>query len=80
MYEWTHEELVKNFDEMLDMSTPYYELCGAVFFPSDILKTCDPVMYNQCLNDHINYMLETDEIFQHSNGRYYTEPELEDTP
>lgn len=80
MYEWTQEELVKHFDEHLDMTQPGIEILGATFYPSDILKACDPIMYQQELNGYIDYLLQTDEIFQHSNGRYYTEPELEEAP
>ena len=77
MYEWTQTELIKAFEEQLDMRYPAYEFLGAVFFPADILKACDPVMYNQELTNYIDYLLSTDELFLHSNGRYHTEPELE---
>lgn len=80
IYEWTREELIAQFDEYLDMTQPEVEIMGATFYPSDILKYCDPVMYREEFNNYIDYMQKTDEIFEHSDGKYYTQPELEDAP
>jgi hypothetical protein len=39
------------FDEMLDDAYPVYEMGSAVFYPSQILKDCDPIAYNEALLD-----------------------------
>jgi hypothetical protein len=39
------------FDEMLDDCYPVYEMGNAVFYPSQILKDCDPIAYNEALLD-----------------------------
>lgn len=80
MYEWTREELVKSFDEDLDMTKPAYELYGATFYPSDILKAINPEMYRGKLNEYIDYLIEIEGIFPHSDGKYYSQPELEEAP
>ena len=40
----------KDFDEMLDEDGPI-NIKGCDFYPSDILKKCDPIMYRQMMLD-----------------------------
>lgn len=39
------------FDEMLDESYPVVEMGTLKFYPSQILKECDPIAYNEALLD-----------------------------
>jgi hypothetical protein len=39
------------FEDYLNDSYGRIEICGMVFFPSDILKECDPVAYRVYLSD-----------------------------
>jgi hypothetical protein len=44
-------EVKTMFDEMLDESYPVFEMGYLKFYPSQILRECDPVAYNQSLLD-----------------------------
>jgi len=44
-------EVKKMFDEMLDESYPIVTIGTLTFYPSQILRECDPVAYNESLLD-----------------------------
>lgn len=47
------------FDEMLDDCHETYELGGMTFYPSDILKSCDPIAYRISKSEYeSNYDLD----------------------
>lgn len=64
-------EIKSWFDEMLDESYPVFEIGDLKFYPSQILRECDPVAYRQSLLDFEDAILENEkeEIFQELLGR-----------
>jgi hypothetical protein len=44
-------EVKTMFDEMLDESYPVVNIGTLTFYPSQILKECDPIAYNESLLD-----------------------------
>jgi hypothetical protein len=48
------------FDEMLDESYPVFEIGNLTFYPSQILRECDPVAYRQSLLDFEDAILENE--------------------
>ena len=44
-------EVKKMFDEMLDESYPIVTMGTLTFYPSQILRECDPIAYNEALLD-----------------------------
>jgi hypothetical protein len=44
-------EVKKMFDDMLDESYPIVTIGTLTFYPSQILRECDPVAYNESLLD-----------------------------
>jgi hypothetical protein len=44
-------EVKTMFDEMLDESYPVFEMGTLKFYPSQILRECDPIAYNEALLD-----------------------------
>ena len=44
-------EVKKMFDEMLDESYPIVTMGTCTFYPSQILRECDPIAYNEALLD-----------------------------
>jgi len=49
------------FDEMLDESYPVVEMGQLKFYPSQILKECDPIAYNEALLDFEDSVRENEE-------------------
>jgi hypothetical protein len=49
------------FEDYLNDSYGRIEICGMVFFPSDILKECDPVAYRVYLSDFESEIEDEDE-------------------
>lgn len=47
----TQHELETAWDQLLDETYPCFYLGSSVFMPSQILKTLDPIMYNEGLLD-----------------------------
>jgi hypothetical protein len=41
----------QEFDEMLDECYPTVEIGGVTFYPSQIVKDCDPIAYRVWLSD-----------------------------
>ena len=39
------------FDEWLDDVYPTYQIAGITLYPSQILKTCDPIAYRIALSE-----------------------------
>jgi hypothetical protein len=48
------------FDEMLDESYPVFQIGDLTFYPSQILRECDPVAYRQSLLDFEDAILENE--------------------
>lgn len=46
------------FDEMLDDSYGAFKMGELTFWPSDILKNCDPVAYRIGVSEYEDYMEE----------------------
>lgn len=60
-YEVTESE----FDELLDECYPEVEVCGLTFYPSDVLKSCDPIAYRCAKSDYeSNYDLDGCQEYQ----------------
>jgi len=55
-------EIKTMFDEMLDDSYPVFEMGYMKFYPSQILRECDPVAYHQSLLDFEDAVRENEEI------------------
>jgi len=49
------------FEDYLNDSYGRIEICGMVFFPSDILKECDPIAYRVYLSDFESMQEENNE-------------------
>ena len=45
------QRLEDRFDQFLDECYPVYKLGELEFYPSDILKSCDPVAYRVYISD-----------------------------
>ena len=53
------------FDEFLDDCYPEVEVCGLIFYPSVVLKSCDPIAYRCYKSDYeSNYDLNDCEEHQ----------------
>jgi hypothetical protein len=55
-------EIKSWFDEMLDESYPLFEIGNLTFYPSQILRECDPVAYRQSLLDFEDAIRENGEL------------------
>jgi hypothetical protein len=51
----TPEEM---FDEMIDESYPVFKIGHAEFYPSQILKNCDPILYRLAVEEYHDMMEE----------------------
>ena len=51
-------EVKKMFDEMLDESYPVVTIGTLTFYPSQILRDCDPIAYNESLLDFEDAILQ----------------------
>lgn len=61
-----YECLESEFDEMLDDCYETYKLSGMTFYPSDILKSCDPIAYRISKSEYeSNYDL--DDVEEYTN-------------
>jgi hypothetical protein len=49
------------FDEMLDDAYGVFEIGDLKFYPSQIMRECDPVAYNQALLDFEDAIMENEE-------------------
>jgi hypothetical protein len=48
---------VEAYDELLDMDGPV-KVGSMEFYPSDVLKNCDPIAYSIGVNEYIDSMIE----------------------
>ena len=55
-------EVKTMFDEMLDESYPVVEMGYLKFYPSQILRECDPVAYHQSLLDFEDAVIQNERI------------------
>jgi hypothetical protein len=55
-------EVKKMFDEMLDESYPVVTMGQLTFYPSQILRECDPIAYNESLLDFEDAIIKNEEI------------------
>lgn len=64
-------EIKSWFDEMLDESYPVFQIGDLTFYPSQILRECDPIAYRQSLFDFEDAILENEkqEMFTELLGR-----------
>ena len=53
-------EIKSWFDEMLDESYPIIQIGNLIFYPSQILRECDPIAYRQSLLDFEDTILENE--------------------
>ena len=69
----------RDFDEFLD-DEGSVTVCGMEFYPSDILKSCDPIAYRCAKSDYeSNYNLDdVEEYADLKEELEYLESELED--
>ena len=54
-------EIKTMFDEMLDESYPVVEMGTLKFYPSQILRECDPIAYHESLLDFEDAIRENEE-------------------
>ena len=55
-------EIKSWFDEMLDESYPIMEIGNLKFYPSQILRECDPVAYRESLLNFEDAIRENEEL------------------
>lgn len=69
-----------DFDEFLDDNEQSVNVCGIEFYPSDILKSCDPIAYRCAKSDYeSNYDLDdVEEYSELKEDLEALESELED--
>ena len=69
-----------DFDEFLDEIEETVNICGMTFYPSDILKSCDPIAYRCAKSDYeANYDLDdVEEYCDLKDELEALESELED--
>lgn len=54
-------ELKSKFDDMLDECYPVYKMGELTFYPSQILRECDPIAYRVALADIESDLTQYDE-------------------
>lgn len=64
----------ESFDELLDMDGPV-KVGSMEFYPSDILKNCDPIAYSISVNEYIDAHIED---LRYDMERADDEDEVED--
>ena len=55
-------EIKSWFDEMLDESYPIIQIGNLIFYPSQILRECDPIAYRQSLLDFEDAIRENEDL------------------
>lgn len=87
IYNFEYEISESDFDSVLDDNEESVTVCGMEFYPSDILKNCDPIAYrcaksdyesNYDLDDVAEYCDLKDELEALESELEYFESELED--
>jgi hypothetical protein len=51
---YTESEIEEQFDEMLDECYPVVKIGELTFYPSQILKNCDPIAYNIGVSEYMD--------------------------
>ncbi len=51
---YTESEIEERFDEMLDECYPVVKIGELTFYPSQILKNCDPIAYNIGVSEYMD--------------------------
>ena len=62
-----------DFDEVLDDNGESVNICGIEFYPSDILKSCDPIAY-RCAKSDYESSYDLDDVEEYTDLK----DELED--
>ena len=55
-------EIKSWFDEMLDESYPIIQIGNLIFYPSQILRECDPIAFRQSLLDFEDAIRENENV------------------
>ena len=69
-----------DFDSVLDDNEQPVNVCGMTFYPSDILKSCDPIAY-RCAKSDYESNIDLDDVEEYSDLKdelESLESELED--
>ena len=69
-----------DFDEFLDDIEQLVNVCGMTFYPSDILKSCDPIAY-RCAKSDYESNIDLDDVAEYADLKEELEAlesELED--
>jgi hypothetical protein len=61
MSELTQEQLEQSFDEMFDEFYPAVKFGDLTYYPSQILKSCDPIAYQIAVSEHADYLAEQED-------------------
>ena len=76
--EWlTEDELYESFDDALDQQDPF-KIGILTFYPSQILKNCDPIAYNLGLDEYADLLAGDGtfvEGYSHPTDYGYDEPD-----
>jgi hypothetical protein len=54
----SEEEGMERYNEMLDLSYPVIKIAGSTFYPSTVLKKCDPIGYRVGFSDYADHLAE----------------------
>jgi hypothetical protein len=52
----TEEEGMERYDEMLDQCYPVIKIGDGTFYPSTVLKECDPIAYRVGFSDYADHL------------------------
>ena len=55
-----------DFDEFLDDNEQVVNVCGMTFYPSDILKSCDPIAY-RCAKSDYESNIDLDDVAEYTD-------------
>ena len=55
-----------DFDEFLDETEQSVNVCGMTFYPSDILKSCDPIAY-RCAKSDYESNIDLDDVEEYTD-------------
>ena len=58
---YTEEELIEMFDDMLDEVYPMFNMGQLLFYPSYILKSCDPIAYDISFDEYLDHLQEQED-------------------
>lgn len=55
-----------DFDSVLDDNEQPVNVCGMIFYPSDILKSCDPIAY-RCAKSDYESNIDLDDVAEYAD-------------